>query len=180
MTRWKRWGLGALAYCATLGLLALGGIFATGHIEHRIDRVARGQHQDRRHILAIEKGHPLSRSRFHNTKQVGGDASQPGSTGHQQPGPSPGGHHAGGTSPHPGGAKPEGGPKSSPPPSPAPSPSAPAPRSPEVAAPEPEPSATADKQRLRETAGALGETVNGALEGVGDTGCKLLGCKPQP
>lgn len=94
--------------------------------------------------------------------------STPQGTAPHHPGGSPGGHSE----------PPSGTGVSNPPASPAPSPS-PAPESHQGPGAPSTPTAppAASKRPIRQTAGALGETVDGALEGVGRTGCKLLGCQ---
>lgn len=116
----------------------------------------------------------------------GGGASQPGSTGSQPSGPSSGGHGTGNapshTAPphqepeHPGVSNPPSTPTPSQPSSPA-APSAPEAHEEPAGTPTTPEATPAAKQPIRETVAGVGETVNGALEGVGHTGCKLLGCQ---
>lgn len=75
ITGWQivGFGLGALAFIV--------GAVLWGHtLESEVGNIAKRQHSDHRHIVAIESGHPL-----------GGDANSTPSPGHSQPGPPPSG-----------------------------------------------------------------------------------------
>ena len=86
LTGWQALGfaLGCLLFIVVAYIWGQG-------IEGQVTQIARQQHRDHRHIIAIERGHPLG----------GGDASQPPSHGGQQPGPPGGGHQGNGGSTNP-------------------------------------------------------------------------------